>query len=415
MSKTRVIIAGAGIAGPVLAVFLKAKGYEPIIYERTNQPTIHGLSLALQTNGLRVLSLVPGLVDKIVGGHIQQIVQYSALPEDPGELTHSDAPGRLAAEGRLGMLGVRRTAFHRTLLEHAEASGIPIFFGHQLVSFVETIDSVVVSFANGKTDSASFLVGCDGLHSNTRECLFGKQEPAFTGLVQTGGLSETPDELKTIPTAINLYGNGAHMIAYPVNDHQTSWAVTTQEPEAKETWRAMEGEAQEDFKRGPFSKWPFGGGKLVAVGTNIVKYGLYDRPELQSWHKGRVVLLGDAAHPTSPHLGQGANQAFEDIYHLVRLLGKYNPDASAPPTELLSKVFGEYESLRIERTSALVKRARKQGEVRVVNGIEESKKRNDVLRAETGQRDAFSGPAYDEIAKFPFEIGHGEVILSSQL
>ncbi|KAI0645467.1 FAD/NAD-P-binding domain-containing protein [Trametes meyenii] len=430
MPGTKVIIAGAGIAGPVLAMFLKAKGYDPVIYERTEHPTIHGLSLALQTNGLRVLSLIPGLVDKIVGGRIQQIVQYSTLLEDPGELTRSDAPGRLAAEGKFGMLCVRRAVFHRTLLEHAEASGIPIVFGHQLVSFVETADRVAVSFANGKTDAASFLVGCDGLHSNTRECLFGKHEPAFTGLVQvdylfstggvglivmaqTGGLSETPDELKTLPTAINLYGNGAHMIAYPVNDHQTSWAVTTQEPEAKETWRAMEGEAQEDFKHGPFSQWSFGGGKLVAAGTNIVKYGLYDRPELQSWYKGRVVLLGDAAHPTSPHLGQGANQAFEDIYHLVRLLSKYNPDAASPPTELLSKVFSEYESLRIERTSALVKRARKQGEIRVVNGVEESKKRNNILREETGQRDAFSGPAYDEILKFPFEIGHSEVALSS--
>ncbi|KAL1942512.1 hypothetical protein VTO73DRAFT_6114 [Trametes versicolor] len=406
MSKTKVIIAGAGIAGPVLAVFLKNKGYDPIIYERTDHPTVHGLSLALQTNGLRVLSLLPGLLDKVVGGNVQQLIQYSTLPEDLGELTRSDGPARVKAEYGFGMRGVGRVAFHHTLLEHAKENGIPIVFSHQLVSFEETADSVTVTFANGKSDTGSFLVGCDGLHSNTRECLFAKQEPTFTGLVQTGGISETPEELLTPPVAVNIYGDGAHMIAYPINTHQTSWAITTQEAEAKESWRAMDEGAQEVFRHGPFSSWPFGAGPLVAGGTNIVKYGIYDRPKLQSWHKGRVVLLGDAAHPTSPHLGQGANQAFEDIYHLVRLLLKHNPDAAVPSTELLGKVFSEYETLRIERTTALVKQARHQGEVRVVNGVEECKKRNDHLRT---QDDMFSEGRYHQIMAYPFAIGHSEI------
>lgn len=106
------------------------------------------------------------------------------------------------------------------------------------------------------------------------------------------------------------------------------------------------------------------------------------------------------------HLGQGANQAFEDIYHLVRLLLKYNPDAAGPSTELLGKVFREYETLRIERTTALVKQARHQGEVRVVNGVEECKKRNDRLRT---QDDMFSEGRYHQIMAYPFAIGHSEI------
>ncbi len=112
------------------------------------------------------------------------MVQYSTLEEDLGELTRSDGPARVAAEYGFGMLGVGRVAFHHTLIKHAQENGIPIVFGHQLVSFEETADSVTVTFANGKSDTASFLIGCDGLHSNTREYLFGKQEPTFTGLVQ---------------------------------------------------------------------------------------------------------------------------------------------------------------------------------------------------------------------------------------
>ncbi|OSD03930.1 FAD/NAD-P-binding domain-containing protein [Trametes coccinea BRFM310] len=407
MAKTKIIIAGAGIAGPVLAMFLKAKGYEPVVYERSAQPTSHGLSLALQTNGMRVLSLIPGLLDKIVGGSVVEMVQYSVLAEDLGELSRTDMPGKIEAVTGFGVKGVRRTVFHRTLLDHAESLGIPIVFSHQLVAIQEEQDSVIVTFANGKTDTASFVVGCDGLHSNTRECLFGKQEPSFTGLVQTGGLSETPEELRA-PRMVNWYGDGAHMIAYPANDHLTSWAITTQEVESKETWRAMDEEAQQKIRDGLFSQWPYGAGKLVKSGTNIVKYGLYDRPELESWHKGRIVLLGDAAHPTSPHLGQGANQAFEDIYHLVRLLVKYNPEAGNPPTTLLTNIFTEYESARISRTSALVKRARKQGEIRVVSGAEKGKKRNDQLRTAQGP---FTEEIYREIMQNPFEVGHSEISL----
>ncbi|CDO74349.1 hypothetical protein BN946_scf184645.g5 [Trametes cinnabarina] len=407
MSKTKVIIAGAGIAGPVLGMFLKAKGYEPIVYERTHQPTDNGLSLALQTNGLRVLSLVPGLLDKIVGGRIEEMVQYSVLPEDMGELTRSDFPRKIKESTGFGIMGVSRPVFHRVLLDHAQSMGIPIVFGHHLVNLQDNADSVTVTFANGEIDTASFVVGCDGLHSHTREFLFGKQEPSFTGLVQTGGLSDTPKELST-SHMINWYGNGAHIIAYPDNDHLTSWAITTQEVEAKETWRAMDEEAQQKIRNSPYSRWPYGAGELVKTGRDIVKFGLYDRPELESWHKGRVVLLGDAAHPTSPHLGQGANQAFEDIYHLVRLLIKYNPDAGYPSVGLLSTIFTEYENVRIARTSALVKRARKQGEIRVVNGIEECKNRNEQLR--NGQN-PLSEQLYREILQSPFEVGHSEVLI----
>ncbi|KAI0329489.1 FAD/NAD-P-binding domain-containing protein [Cubamyces sp. BRFM 1775] len=407
MSKAKVIIAGAGIAGPVLAMFLKGTGYDPIVYERTESPTNHGLSLVLQPNGLRVLALVPGLLDKVVGGRIQALVQLSALPEDQGELSRSDAPLRGEVGLGFGVKGVRRTVFHRVLLEHAESLGISIVFGHQLVSLGEAADSVTVTFANGKTDTASFVVGCDGLRSNTRECLFGKQDPTFTGLVQTGGLSETPEELREQQSVMNIYGDGAHMIAYPVNDHQTSWGLTTREPEAKESWLAMDEEAQQKFREGPYSQWPFGAGKLIAQGENIIKYGLYDRPELASWHKSRAVLLGDAAHPTSPHIGQGANQAFEDVYHLVRLLSKHNPDATEPSTELLSRIFTEFDNVRIARTSEVVKRARKQGEYRVVEGVEACKKRNDHFR-----REAMMPPSQlQEMVHNPFTVGHSEVSL----
>ncbi|GBE81426.1 FAD/NAD(P)-binding domain-containing protein [Sparassis crispa] len=410
MSKTKVIIAGCGIAGPVLAIFLKGKGYEPVVYERLEKPTEQGLSMCLQPNGLRVLSLIPGFCAKIVGLQLKNLFFCSSLSEDEGLLAETDAPSMLPELVGPGMcvLGVHRATFCRTLVEEAESHGVQIVWGHQVVGLTQSEDSVELAFANGKTDTASFVVGCDGLHSNTRISLFGEEKADFTGLTQTGGSSPTPKAYLNRPGVTNIYGNGAHMVFYQVNEKQTSWAVTLQEPEAKETWRAMDEERQREFRESRFNKWGFGGGELVSNAKTIVKYGLYDRPELKTWHKDRVVLLGDAAHPTSPHLGQGANQAFEDIYHLVRLLAKHNPSGEAPSTSLLSTIFTEFEQRRIPRTSALVKGARQQGENRVLHGVPACKKRNDAIR-EMYMDGSTLADSYKQAYSEPFEQGKSEI------
>lgn len=177
-------------------------------------------------------------------------------------------------------------------------------------------------------------------------------------------------------------------------------SITTRGAEAKEDWRTQDVEQQNEIRKGPLSAWGFGAGDLVKTGQKIVKYGLYDRPELESWFKGRIVLLGDAAHPTSPHLGQGANQAFEDVYHFMRLLRKYNPSADQPSTELLLRVFTDYQDLRLRRTSELVRGARRQGEIRVVEGVDACKARDEAIRA--GFNDDAVRRAYDELLSGPF-------------
>ncbi|KAI0743345.1 FAD/NAD(P)-binding domain-containing protein [Daedaleopsis nitida] len=415
MAAPKVIIAGAGMAGPVLAMLLKTQGYEPVIYERTDGPTEMGLSICLQPNGLRVLALIPGLLDKIVRRRVEETIAYSSLAEDEGVLARSRVP--LYDLCGHGIEGARRPLLLRTLVDAAQERGIPVYFGHQLVDLEQHEESVTVKFANGNTAEGSFVVGCDGLHSNTRICLFGREEATFTGLTQTGGISPRPkilDEQGLYPM-MNIYGDGAQLIAYSINDTEMSWAITKRESEAKESWRDMDDAAQQAFKTGPFSQLSFGGGELVQSAGKLIKFGLYDRPELSTWHKGRVVLIGDAAHPTSPHLGQGANQAYEDVYLLVRLLRKHlDPTAGAPSTETLSAAFNELDALRIPRTSELVRKARALGEIRVVSGVERCKKRNDTLREMFSQFDSPGGAealkaAYADVLTHPFVEGQSEI------
>ncbi|KAH7888621.1 hypothetical protein F5I97DRAFT_1925141 [Phlebopus sp. FC_14] len=401
MSSTKVIIVGAGIAGPVLGIFLKMQGYSPIIYERLSGPTEAGLSLAMQPNGLRVLSLIPGLVEKIPGQTPNRNIHCSSLDGKEEVLVDDDiSPPVLTSRFGFPLIGVGRTELHDLLVQTVEGYGVEVRWGHQAIAFEQHANEVQVKFANEVTDTASFVVGCDGLHSNTRIALFGREKADFTGLVQCGGLSPTPPALQGKLAFVNYYGDGVHLVTYPVAVDKYSWAMTTRESEAKEDWRSRSTAEQDEIKRAGLSTWGFGASEIVKTAQKIVKYGLYDRPELKSWYKGRIVLLGDAAHPTSPHLGQGANQAFEDIYHLVRLLKKYNSSASQPSTEVLDLIFSEYKDIRLPRTAELVRRARQQGENRVVHGIEACIKRNEMVKAAFGDEGTRKG--YEELLSGPF-------------
>ncbi|KAJ7676503.1 hypothetical protein DFH06DRAFT_1466010 [Mycena polygramma] len=380
MSSTKVIIVGCGIAGPVLALLLKQKGYGPVIYDRGKRSPDAGLSLMLQLNGLRVLSLIPGLIDHLPGMVVDEAKVYSLVPTDECLLAESSFPGDLRREHGHGMVGVQRPKFLTLLSDTALARGIPIHFERAVVGVEQMEKHVRVQLNTGETDMASFVVGCDGLHSNVRIALFGKEDAAFTGLTQTGGITAAAFPGQK-PTMFNFYGDNMHLIAYPISENGYSWACTRREAEAKETWRAMDTAAQDAVRSSSLSQLPFGAGELVRNAEKITKFGLYDRPELMSWHKGRVLLIGDAAHPTSPHLGQGANQAFEDVDKLVHLLLEHTLPDAEPSAEALSTVFLAFEGLRMERTATLVKGARKEGEMRVVEGVEQARARNDAIRA----------------------------------
>lgn len=140
-----------------------------------------------------MLNLIPGLLDKINGVVEEKFTHSSAVPGDEGLLASFDV-STLPAQVGFGLFGVMRSEFHRTLIAAAEEAGVRIVWGHQLVGLEQHDDRVDVAFANGAKDSASFVVGCDGLHSDTRVALFGREEASYTGLTQVG-CSRTSDRL----------------------------------------------------------------------------------------------------------------------------------------------------------------------------------------------------------------------------
>ncbi|GJE94996.1 FAD-dependent monooxygenase [Phanerochaete sordida] len=380
MPPARVGVIGAGIAGPVLAMFLKQKGYHPVLYERLAAPSDAGLGIGLQQNGTAVLAKLPGLLEAIGGHPTDEFRFYSVLPGDTGLLGRTEHLRALREHGQLAM-SVRRPLLHARVVAHAQQLGAEVRFGHKLEGLAQSEEGVEVVFANGAKETFDFVVGCDGLHSSTRVCLFGDMPADYTGLTHCGGISPTPASWAGRHAGHDFYGDGAYMLAVTMADAQTAWAINQREPEAKEDWKAIDAAAAEHFKQhSPFSDAPFGAGEIVRSSLKIVKYGIYDRPELKTWHQGRVVLIGDAAHPTSPHLGQGANQAYEDVDLLVELLEKHSPAAEPPSTATLQTVFAELERVRLPRTAEIVRQARAQGDMRVVAGVEAGMRRNNAVR-----------------------------------
>ena len=142
------------------------------------------LYIRLQPNGLKVLSLIPGLLESFEGGKVDSFISYSTLTGDDGLLGSNDVPSTFPKAYGNSMLGVRRTTLHAGLVATCEKYGVEIKWDHHCTGFDQKDDSVTATFANGETATGSFIIGCDGLHSVVRVGLFGKETASYTGLTQ---------------------------------------------------------------------------------------------------------------------------------------------------------------------------------------------------------------------------------------
>ncbi|KAF9871315.1 hypothetical protein CkaCkLH20_11236 [Colletotrichum karsti] len=371
-----VLVIGCGVAGPVVACLLKQKGYEPIIFEKSEAPGDVGASLMICPNGLKVLNLIGPLPDKLLqnGPPVLELCDYKASGEVLGR---SDMPNEFAKRYSQPAVGIKRTLITAWLRELAQEKGIEVREGWKLEQIKENENSVTAFFEGDKYEVGSFLVGCDGLKAATRKILLargGIEEgvPSFTGLTQTAGISPTPEAFRKSPSLSNWYGELSHVICYPITHDKSSWALTLPGNEVEEaSWglfdderRAVEKEKMNEILN--LKTWDPVVLELVSSAQRLMKYGIYDRPELSAdqWYSGRCVMVGDAVHPTSVHLGQGANQACEDCYYLFEKMPNFET-TSALSNSILTEAFKSYAAKQQPHTSTLVKGARMIGQARV--------------------------------------------------
>jgi len=246
---------------------------------------------------------------------------------------------------------------HRADLVSLLAAGLPagiVHTGHRAIGFEQTGDVARVKFANGATAEAEVVVAADGIHSELRSYVFPPSKPVFHGTISYRGLVSR-ERLPNWPMDRwqMWVGPSKHFLVFPVR-HGTMVTYVGFVPtdgEMEESWSAPGDPA---VLRREFEGWDPRIGNVLQQVDKTFRWALYDREPLPTWTRGRLTLLGDAAHPMLPHLGQGANQSIEDGMALATILAYV--DTSAVPASLLA-----YERLRRARVAEVQLGARQNG------------------------------------------------------
>jgi salicylate hydroxylase len=350
MAKRRleIIIVGGGIGGLFAANALIAHGHGVSLYEQAPALGEVGAGVFLTPNSVRQLQRV-GLgpsVEKLgarvgTGSHY---FRHDGAPIAPVQVTDSS--------GWNATFGMHRADLVE-MLANALPSGV-VRTGCRGVGCEQTGDVARVSFADGAAAEADIVVAADGIHSELRRCVTPPSHPVFHGSVAYRGV--LPHAL--VPHWPNdcwlmWLGKNKHFLTFPLRAGQLINYVgfVPADEEMKESWSAP-GDPQ--VLRREFEGWDARIGTLLRNVEKTFRWALYDREPLPVWSRGRLTLLGDAAHPMLPHLGQGANQSIEDGMALATILAEVGQ--AAVPVALQA-----YEGLRRERVAAIQRGARENG------------------------------------------------------
>ena len=364
------VVVGGGIGGLFAANALLAHGLRVSVYEQAPALGEIGAGVYITPNAVRQMQRV-GLGPAVEkwGARVgpgSRYFRHDGSPIAPVQV--SDASGWSANFG-----------MHRVDLVDFLAAPLPagvVHCGHRAVGFEQAGDVARVRFANGATAEGDVIVAADGIHSELRPHVFPPSKPVFHGTISYRGLVSR-ERLPGWPMDRWLMWAGPakqlkHFLVFPVR-HGTMvnyvGFVPTDEA-MKESWSAPGDPA---VLRREFEGWDPRIGTVLAQVDKCFRWALYDREPLPMWSRGRLTLLGDAAHPMLPHLGQGANQAIEDGMALATLLSRV--DKKQVPAALLA-----YERLRRERVAQVQLGARKHG-LRVDSMVDDLAKRDAELAA----------------------------------
>ena len=354
----KALIIGCGVAGPVVALFLQRAGIEAEIYEARDASTEYGGSfLNMACNGLGVLKTL-GLDEQVShqGSPIPRMLIWSGKGKRLGEVRNG-----ARAEVGAPSINLLRSRLHQVLREGAEDQRIKMAFGKKLAGLSTSEQGVVATFADGTTVEGSFLVGCDGVYSRTRQLINpDAPSPHYTGLISTGGFAQHSSFPPTPDTMHFVFGKRAFFGYHISSSGELYWFVNFPQKEApargdldmlvSQEWQAR----MLDLFQGDL---PLISEMIRATESAIIGYPIYDIAMQPLWQKGPVVLVGDAIHAVSPNAGQGASLAIEDAMVLAKCLR----DSSD-----LEQAYATYERLRRARVERMVQHGRNAGQGKVM-------------------------------------------------
>jgi 2-polyprenyl-6-methoxyphenol hydroxylase-like FAD-dependent oxidoreductase len=349
----RIIVVGAGIGGLAAAIGLRRAGHDVTVLERSPRIGGIGAGLVLFENAMRALDClgVRGAVAAQGAGGRRSLV----LTSDGRELTC------MPADLLDGTVAIHRGDLQATL---AQAAG-DVRLGAEVTLVDDGDDAVVATLADGTRERADLLVGADGLGSIVRQVV-SDARPRFAGYTAWRGVCAVPVQAGRMSES---WGIGERFGLIDIGRSRTYWFATKNAPAGQPDERA--GRKAEILRR--FSSWhdPIAAVAGATGEADILRHDIYYLRPLERWSRGRVTLLGDAAHATTPGIGQGAAQAIEDAVVLADSLGRHKQLAAA---------LTDYESIRRPRTETILKLSRRIDRVAQLASPLACRLRNAVVR-----------------------------------
>jgi 2-polyprenyl-6-methoxyphenol hydroxylase-like FAD-dependent oxidoreductase len=341
----RALVIGGGIAGPAVALFLARAGIESVVLEAYPRTEAVGGGFQIAPNGLRVLAEL-GLADTLLAqGH------------PCADMAFRNHRGRLIGVARTGRAGkavnILRAHVHQALRDEAVRRGIEVRYDKRLVSVTEAGSEVVATFEDGTTEVGDFLVAADGVHSRVRACILPQAAtPRDTQMVSIGGFCA--DDVTAPPDP-----DDAARLTFMVGPHfqlgyskmsATRWGwwchAHAADAGEREALMTMPFDALRDRMLERYRGWSPPALELIGKTEAWLRTPIHDVPSLSTWRRGRVLLLGDAAHAMSPAGGQGASLALED----AMLFGRLAADRTTPIEEAMAR----FEATRRSRAEKMV-------------------------------------------------------------
>lgn len=345
-----IAIIGAGMGGLTTGIALKKFGHRVTIYEQAEQILPVGAAISLWSNGVKCLNYL-GLTEQVtkLGGQMNDLAYIDGLN---GEVMTQFSLAPLIEEVGQRPYPVSRAELQNMLMDEFGRQDIQL--GKKMVSIEDKGQHVEIGFQDGSTASAELLIGADGTHSMTRQYVLGKQvERRYAGYVNWNGLIEISEDLAPAQQWTTFVGEGKRASLMPVAEHRFYFFFDVPLPVGLENQRSEYKTLLKQY----FSGWCPQVQRLIdsidEQKTNRVE--IHDIEPFTQFYKGRVVILGDAAHSTTPDIGQGGCQAMEDAVYLARAL-QIN-------TLGLEDALKRYQNKRNERANELLLRARKRCDV----------------------------------------------------
>lgn len=361
----KISIIGGGIGGLTTAIALQKKGLDVTIYEAAPEIKEAGAGLWIAANAMLIFERL-GLVE-IMKQEGNQLIS-AGIGDHKGHLLSKIDFKKIIQNYGNGTLAMHRGKLQSLLLKQTQKGSVLV--GKKLKSLYDTEGGVKLEFEDGTVVISDIVIGADGIKSAVRHCLLGDIPLRYSGQTCWRGIA--PVRLKDTKNSLELWGTRAGLRASysQVNENEVYWYITLKE-RSNMTYSTSE---MKSYLMNLVAEFNSEIRDLVSQTPEkaILHNDLYDFKPISKWYKGNVVLIGDAAHATTPNLGQGACQAIEDAFALAECLAKY------PQTE---RAFQKFQDIRLKKAQFVVNTSYQVGLLSNMGGAIGYRVRNFILKS----------------------------------